>query len=46
MRVASIDRKLTKKEKERLRKLNERIAKTEWERWVTGNYFRYCVERA
>lgn len=42
-RIACIERPLTEEEKTKLREINERIARTKWDRWTKGNYDRWCI---
>ena len=38
------NRLLTNAERKKLQLFNEKIKKTKWDRWASGNYYRHCVE--
>lgn len=46
MKISMLERNLTADEIELLKKLNEKMRKTKWDRWISGNYYKWCVENA
>lgn len=46
MRISMVEGPLSGEQRNKLTKLNARFAKTKWDRWQRGNYYRWCVENA